>query len=1801
MTKFYNISTDNTLGGDNASNIAVSSQKAIREYVNGSLTAYGTCATGGNNATKTVTIADTNWRLRIGCVIGVTFSNTNTANSPKLDVNSTGAKNIKVSQSSPYGYNDPHYGGLGSSTVFYMYDGTYWVWLGSGEVFLSDATCYTAASSNTKSAYCSKYVLRAGTYIDVEFRNANSYSGPIKLNINNTGDIPLYINGAASNSSNSTIPAGRYVVYYDGYSYYMFNDGSVNVQGKGFGSEDISHLDAAYTHSQVSSGNPHNVSWAELQNKPELLQGTQGVQGTQGPQGTKGLQGFYGIQGLQGLQGKQGTKGNKGDQGTQGIQGVQGTKGLQGLQGLQGTKGDKGDQGTQGIQGVQGTRGLQGLQGLQGTKGTKGDQGTQGIQGIQGVQGTRGLQGLQGTKGTKGDQGTQGIQGVQGTKGLQGLQGLQGMKGDKGDQGTQGIQGVQGAQGIQGVQGTKGLQGLQGLQGTKGNKGDQGTQGIQGIQGVQGTKGLQGLQGLQGTKGNKGDQGTQGIQGVQGAKGLQGLQGLQGTKGNKGDQGTQGIQGVQGTKGLQGLQGTRGLQGLQGTKGDKGNQGTQGIQGIQGLQGTKGNKGDQGTQGIQGVQGTKGLQGLQGLQGTKGTKGDQGTQGIQGIQGLQGTRGLQGLQGTKGNKGDQGTQGIQGVQGVQGTKGLQGLQGTRGLQGLQGTRGLQGLQGIKGIQGLQGRVGPTVQSDYTQMDSTQLDYIKNAPLVRIYRSVSLTNPTTGNYMRMSVTDSTLTSATSYTDGMVICLKVPAVNTIGTGTVLKINNLDYKPIVYAVNSDIEDRYPVGSVIWAVYNSSQTATYMVNGTQTTSTGCWQIMDYNSDTIAYRLRLDEEKRPVSKKTYRYRILFSSPDNSTWIPSNNSTSTNATSVRIPNNEPINPFGRIVYFNDIGPINAASGTYASPYCLWDQYILELGYSFNNTGTVLNLTAKQPVYIKCDPQTDGSAVIDGDNPYVQSLPASCDNKIYIHLGQAYSTTQVELQYSHPVYYHDGRGIRLWTGRAVDVEMPITYSQLKQKRDNGKLVPGQTYRITDYVTQITPYDCSCAVTMGGIVEAYSSNILEIARVSPDYKQYDILVTAVDQYHLSEDCRMAKHGNETYFDEYDLPSWKIKYSLDNDKVTYGWARKGYDVTLSFDNNQTLSGYMYKYSEIPFTASSTDYYVYIFVDTDYKIRTLFSLNGTVNASDNMIYTTDNFSTTNTIPVVSATAVEGKGVVYYMEDMNGNKLPYDYINIQFKLFAFDEVDIHYIPSEVESLDEFLDTIEYSEANNMYGRLMSMYLSFANGLDITFADFSDNFDWYYTFDQYIPGTDTHINVFFRCYDVVMDSVNAKLFSYYGSGNNTFILPCNVFQFTENYPGVVNGEYSEYGFIFGAKTYFISGVRFGVSSIGNVFYYSEMDSSSTDSLLGDSKMGYIGSVDGSWIGNVFVNCFEIKADWLLSGCVFSYGQNVRCDTFPQLVLYNSTNIIIDGIDNMQSYIFDSNNIKGSNIKRIKVYDSDDLNIGQSSTIYAISSRDLTVGAGSFIGASNTNGVSVGNYSSVGECNYSYEVSVGDFTDSLALQSCHRVSIGDRCKNIYMYGLTGESISYVNVGNGCKNVYFGDSDKYMRVYNCSVMDGCSWVLLHNQDVDYTDNVLRNVTIFNTPFVQNFDYYRVYEKGYSKIPLNSVQPIQAGLNSNGIVVYGNLFDFISYSYPKLGELSLTTTGYSVTVSSSDNSSICIYYTIDGTEPSSFNYQGSNVEYDGNPFYPYNSMTISVDAGVTYKFIGYKPDDRTMVTPVLTYIMV
>lgn len=93
----------------------------------------GTCSTGASQAEKTVVIpAEQSFTLDTGAMIAIKFTNSNTASSVQLNVNSTTAKSIYYANA-VYTGSDEKVCGKADTYVYYVYDGTNWVWIGCGE------------------------------------------------------------------------------------------------------------------------------------------------------------------------------------------------------------------------------------------------------------------------------------------------------------------------------------------------------------------------------------------------------------------------------------------------------------------------------------------------------------------------------------------------------------------------------------------------------------------------------------------------------------------------------------------------------------------------------------------------------------------------------------------------------------------------------------------------------------------------------------------------------------------------------------------------------------------------------------------------------------------------------------------------------------------------------------------------------------------------------------------------------------------------------------------------------------------------------------------------------------------------------------------------------------------------------------------------------------------------------------------------------------------------------------------------------------------------------------------------------------------------------------------------------------------------------------------------------------------------------------------------------------------------------------------------------------------------------------
>ena len=93
----------------------------------------------------------------------------------------------------------------------------------------------------------------------------------------------------------------------------------------------------------------------------------------------------------------------------------------------------------------------------------------------------------------------------------------------------------------------------------------------------------------------------------------------------------------------------------------------------------------------------------------------------------------------------------------------------------------------------------------------------------------------------------------------------------------------------------------------------------------------------------------------------------------------------------------------------------------------------------------------------------------------------------------------------------------------TYAQLLALANAGTMIPGQMYRITDYVTTTTQTKTSSAG-----------------------HAFDLIVTAISGSEIDEAHVVAiQHAGDTYFADNDLAAWEVHYCLQNDTDRFAWA--------------------------------------------------------------------------------------------------------------------------------------------------------------------------------------------------------------------------------------------------------------------------------------------------------------------------------------------------------------------------------------------------------------------------------------------------------------------------------------------------------------------------------------------------------------------------------------------------------------------------------------------------------------------------------
>jgi len=164
------------------------SVKTVKEAANTAkenATYYGTCATAASTVAKVVVCSG--FALTVGVRIAVKFTYANTALSPTINVNGTGAYTLTRLSNWETG-----------ATVIFTWNGSTWLMTESVGQKSFYGTCATAAATAAKGVVCASFAsgtLVVGARVSVHFTYANTASSPT-LNVNSTGAKYIYVDGA---------------------------------------------------------------------------------------------------------------------------------------------------------------------------------------------------------------------------------------------------------------------------------------------------------------------------------------------------------------------------------------------------------------------------------------------------------------------------------------------------------------------------------------------------------------------------------------------------------------------------------------------------------------------------------------------------------------------------------------------------------------------------------------------------------------------------------------------------------------------------------------------------------------------------------------------------------------------------------------------------------------------------------------------------------------------------------------------------------------------------------------------------------------------------------------------------------------------------------------------------------------------------------------------------------------------------------------------------------------------------------------------------------------------------------------------------------------------------------------------------------------------------------------------------------------------------------------------------------------------------------------------------------------------
>ncbi len=513
---------------------------------------------------------------------------------------------------------------------------------------------------------------------------------------------------------------------------------------------------------------------------------------------------------------------------------------------------------------------------------------------------------------------------------------------------------------------------------------------------------------------------------------------------------------------------------------------------------------------------------------------------------------------------------------------------------------------------------------------------------------------------------------------------------------------------------------------------------------------------------------------------------------------------------------------------------------------------------------------------------------------------------------------------------------------VTWQELKDKRDEGELIPGQQYRITDYVTTTVQENTQSAG-----------------------HQFDIIVTADAVDKLNENARAAhkkveeggellpwfEHSHSDYPERYfyvdsvvieglTLYRWLSHEESNNGDVSQYLLTEKRDVVIG----DVVWGYQIIDDGAPV---HTDYEegeenrrTIINVGEGYMSGLDYFANSKLEAWK-LKYCLDN----DTSRFAWADEVNGKGVIYRMVDEWNNDCPYDFKNIQFlrdgvyyyTFTAFENTDETIKDASIMremAADDMIDGMTYNSMkpyyiyvdDNVYPQALNfnIFKSYYDDGSMVYMPANNHFELN-CYNNFFDDTEfTHSNTFGNgCFSNTFG---------YSCSNNTFGNSCQSNTFGDNCQNNTFDDYcyaNSFGYGCYSNTFGYNcrnntfGDECSSNTFGNSCQSNTFGEECSDNTFGDNC--YANSFGNSCQSNTFGNScgFNTFGDECSSN---TFGDNCYANSFGNRCYYNTFGNycyylkISDNTGIQKKFISVDNGFNGaSSVNRFDLYDTAILN------------------------------------------------------------------------------------------------------------------------------------------------------------------------------------------------------------------------------------------------------------------------------------------